>query len=100
MTDMLGIPWLAAHIHERLTTGKWKLPKGWDARDPAGCWTHDLDHSAPIDYCDGFKMFDTFQEAKDYADTLEFSLIKFETFKHGGEDVSKWTVERFEAFYG
>ena len=91
---------VAAHVHERLTSKKWTL-RGWDARDPAGCWTHDRtaqEHGGSVDF--GFWMFDTFEDAKVKADTLEFSLIKFETFKHGGEGVSRWTVERFEAFYG
>ncbi len=78
-----------------------KLFKGWDAKDPAGCWTRDRtaqDHGGAVDF--GFWMFDTFEDAKAKADTMDFSLVKFEMFTHGGDPVNKWTVERFEAFYG
>jgi len=60
--------------------------RGWDASDPAGCWTHDRPKG--MDYCQGFKLFDVCQDARDYAAALDgpFSL-SYDTA------ASRWAVE-------
>ena len=45
--------------------------QGWDADDPKGCWTHDMDRSAPIDYTEGFRLFENYDDAVAYGETLE-----------------------------
>jgi hypothetical protein len=87
---------VAAQVNKRMDGNDkfYKPPKGWDAKDPAGCWTHDYKKGAAIDYCDGFKMFVDMKSAREYADTLKYSVMSFDTA------VDMWTVTPLDAFYG
>ena len=61
--------------------------QGWDADDPKGCWTHDMDRSAPIDYTEGFRLFENYDDAVAYGETLEG------TFTLGLDpEIDRWAV--------
>lgn len=93
---MMPFDAVVAQVNKRMdgTDKFYKPPKGWDAADPEGCWTHDYKKGEVIDYCDGFKMFATFDAAKAYADTLDYSVIRLDN------EWSAWTVTPLDAFYG
>ena len=76
-----------------LAPGALKVPRGWDATDPDGCWMHDL-HKVP-DYCHGFRLFDVYEEALAYAVSMDNpSLLGFDT------EAQRWAVEPMEGDYG
>ena len=95
---MFSFDAVVAQVNTRLDS-KDKLyqpPKGWDASDPKGCWTHDRAKQSGelYDYCQGFKMFEDFYAALAYADTLDYSVLTLDIV------VDRWTVTPLDAFYG
>lgn len=68
----------------------WKTPKGWDARDPEGCWMKDLKTHEQIDYCEGKQAFYILVEAIEYAFTLKWWSLIFD--KQG----NYWVVEEMD----
>ena len=76
-----------------LAPGAIKVPRGWDATDPAGCWMKDRPE-AP-DYCQGFKMFLTYEAADRYAVSLGTPYV----MRYDNE-VMRWTVEPMAGDYG
>ena len=66
---------------------------GWDALDPAGCWTHDRPKAT--DYCQGFKLFDGYLRARNYAESLEVPFaLSYDTV------AERWAVEPMEQIPG
>lgn len=61
--------------------------QGWDASDPDGCWMKDLDKLEAIDYTDGFRLFDDYDDALRYAETIDGTyLIRLDV------EIDRWTV--------
>ena len=56
-----------------------KTPKGWDPKHLTGCWMDDYKSGQPIDYCEDKQAFDTLKEAMEYAVTLEWWAVVFDT---------------------
>lgn len=81
---------VAAQVNSRDGDKFFKAPKGWDASDPDGPWMQDYKKGAAVDYCDGFKVFDTFENAMDYAATLKWNTVSFHA------PSQKWEVEPYD----
>ena len=61
--------------------------QGWDPEDAAGCWTHDMKKSDPVDYTNGFRMFASYDDAEAYAESLPGTyLMGLDT------EVDRWAV--------
>ena len=70
---------------------------GWDPDDPAGCWTHDGPAPKCIDYCDGFRLFERYEEAEDYGAGLGRKV----TFTLGFDaEAAMWAVTPLNGTYG
>ena len=71
--------------------------QGWDANDPAGCWTHDGPAAGGIDYCDGFRLFEHYEDALAYGEILG----KKAPFTLGfDEEIQRWVVTPLNGTYG
>ncbi len=80
--------------YEQLFAEVKKPPPGWDADDPNGCWMKDGPKASGIDYTDGFRLFESFFKAIDYAATLEYHVLGYDS------EVSLWTVTPLNGPYG
>ncbi len=81
MTDLF------AHVVRLANSPQAPRCQGWDAEDPAGCWTHDMRKSTPIDYCDGFRLFAEVDAAEEYGAGLGGTFtLGFDTV------VQRWAV--------
>ena len=70
---------------------------GWDPDDPAGCWTHDGPTDEGVDYCDGFRLFERYEEAKEYGAGLGSKV----TFNLGFDlEANMWVVTPLNGTYG
>lgn len=69
--------------------------KGWDANDPEGCWTHDARRHGDIDYCQGFRLFNRYEDAVEYAEGLgTLFLLGF------AQVAQRWAGEPLHDSYG
>ena len=71
--------------------------QGWDPEDPAGCWMQDGPSPKGVDYGDGFRMFERYEDAEDYGT----SLGKKTPFTLGFDvEVQRWIVTPLTGNYG
>ena len=64
--------------------------KGWNPNDSTPTW-----HSAPIDYCHGFRLFAQYADAVEYAEGLDTPfLLMFD------QVAQRWAVEPLDGAYG
>ncbi len=90
--DAIG---LANHAVVLANSPKAPRCKGWDAKDPEGCWTHDARRHGPIDYCHGFRLFEEYGDAVKYAEGLDTPfLLGFDQM------AQRWAVEPLDGNYG
>ena len=85
---------LLAHIVRLANSPEAPRCQGWNPEDPVGCWTHDGPRPEGIDYCDGFRLFASLQEAEEYANTLGLHTLGIDF------EVNRWAVTPVKGTYG
>ncbi len=71
----------------------WKLPKykGWNPDDPDP-WAKDMAAMAGVDYAEGFRLFEDYDDALAYAETVDGTYtLGFDTV------VDRWAVTPLSA---